>query len=89
MPKMQVYLPDTLYERVKARSDHLNVSSILQRALEQALADLERQDALDQAVRAHEARNRRFTPAELERQLTTDASTARRPRSRTRRTPAA
>jgi post-segregation antitoxin (ccd killing protein) len=88
MPRIQVYIPEPLYERVKARSDRLNVSSILRRALEQALAELERQDALDKGVRAHEARNRRFTAAELERQLASDARTARRPRIRERPTSA-
>lgn len=36
--RMNVYLPDELYERVKANED-LNVSAILQGALERALED--------------------------------------------------
>ena len=33
MPKMQVYLPDELYEKVKSQTARLNVSGILQDAL--------------------------------------------------------
>ena len=47
MPKMQVYLPEELYEKIKSRTDRLNVSGILQGALAERLADLERLDALE------------------------------------------
>lgn len=50
MPKMQVYLPADLYERVKARSDELNVSALLQDALAQRLAQLDRLDAARAAL---------------------------------------
>ncbi len=45
MPKMQVYLPAELYERVQSRTDRVNVSGMLQDALAERLADLERLDA--------------------------------------------
>jgi post-segregation antitoxin (ccd killing protein) len=43
MPRMQVYLPDDLYEQVKTR--HLPASELLQRAVR---AEVHRQDLLDQ-----------------------------------------
>src|SRR5690348_15518707 len=65
MPKMQVYLPADLHERVRMRSDRLNVSNVLQRALELELAELERREALDSAVSAYESKQGRFTASEL------------------------
>ena len=43
MPRMQVYLPDDLYEQVKTR--HLPASELLQQAVR---AEVHRQDLLDQ-----------------------------------------
>jgi post-segregation antitoxin (ccd killing protein) len=84
MPKMQVYLPSDLYDRVKARGDRLNVSSILQGALEQALAELERRDALDAALRRYESRRGRFSQDDLAAQEARDRASARRPSVRRR-----
>ena len=84
MPKMQVYLPLDLYDRVKARSSLLNVSSILQGALEQELAEIERREALDAALRQHESRRGSFTPDDLAAQEARDRASARRPRARRR-----
>jgi hypothetical protein len=82
MPKMQVYLPAALYQKVKARTGRLNVSSILQRALEEALAAIERQEALDRALRAYEKKHGKITDAELRAREEKDAAAARRPRAR-------
>jgi len=46
MPRMQVYLPEPMYEQVKARG--LPVSELLQRAVE---AELRRQDLLAETDR--------------------------------------
>ena len=46
MPRMQVYLPEAMYEEVKARS--LPVSELLQRAVQ---AELRRQDLLAETDR--------------------------------------
>jgi hypothetical protein len=85
MPKMQVYLPESLYRQVKARSDELNVSNILQHALREALARLKRQDALGEVVREYEAEYGKFSAAELEAQEAADRLSARRARARSRR----
>ena len=60
MPKVQVYLPDGLYERVKAEGGRLNVSGVLQEALGERLAELERHDALAEALAAHAAESGPF-----------------------------
>lgn len=65
MPKMQVYLPDDLYERVKSQGPDLNVSGVLQEALEKRLAHIERLQALAAAVAEHEHRNGAFTSDDL------------------------
>ena len=44
MPRIQVYLPDDLYEALKSRG--LPASELLQQAVQ---AELERRDALDEA----------------------------------------
>ena len=46
MPRMQVYLPETMYQQVKSRS--LPVSELLQKAVE---AELRRQDLLAETDR--------------------------------------
>lgn len=80
MPKMQVYLAEDLYRRVKAARDALNVSAILQAALEEALAELERQRALGELVRDYEAKHGAFTSAQLAEREALDQAAARRPR---------
>ena len=80
MPKMQVYLPADLHERVRKRSDRLNVSNVLQRALELELAELDRREALDRAVSAHESKHGRFSAAELRAREAKDEARVRRPR---------
>ena len=62
---MQVYLPDELYQRVKGRGASLNVSGVLQAALETSLDELERQEALRAAVAEYENLHGTFTDAEL------------------------
>ena len=89
MPKMQVYLPDTLYEQVKSESARLNVSGILQEALTERLAELERRDALTSALAAHTAESGQFSDAELEQQAKADRGSAIYARKRTKRSSAA
>jgi len=89
MPKMQVYLPDELYDRIKARSPRVNVSGILQHALTERLAQLEREDALAAAVDAYEAELGAFSDEELERQADADRVGATQPPARRRRSSAA
>jgi post-segregation antitoxin (ccd killing protein) len=83
MPKMQVYLPAELYEKVKERPS-LNVSNLLQRALEEELAELERREALESAVLAYERKHGKISPAAIARQKTRDAAAARRSRIKRR-----
>ena len=85
MPKMQVYLPADLYARMKARRRSLNVSQILQAALEEALAVLDRRDAADEAIRSYEAEFGAFTAAELAAQEARDRAASRRPLARRRK----
>jgi post-segregation antitoxin (ccd killing protein) len=80
MPKMQVYLPADLYERVRARGEGFNVSGVLQRALEETLAELDRREALDAAIRAYEAKHGRISAKEVAMQEAADRAAARRPR---------
>jgi hypothetical protein len=74
---------------VRKRSDRLNVSNVLQRALELELAELERREALDKAVSAHESKHGRFTAAELRAREANDQARVRRPRPARRRSRAA
>ena len=86
---MQVYLPADLHERVRMRSGRLNVSNVLQRALEHELAELDRQDALDKAISAYESTHGRFTAAELRAREAKDQAKVRRPRTARRKSRAA
>lgn len=86
---MQVYLPDDLYERVKQRSGRLNVSGILQKALAEHLARLEREEALGAAVRSYEAEFGAFSDEELVAQSNADDQSRVHPRPRKKRSPAA
>jgi post-segregation antitoxin (ccd killing protein) len=89
MPKMQVYLPDDLYEQVKLRSDRLNVSGILQDALADHLAQMERDDALDAALAHYQKKFGRFTDAELAEQTTRDEREVVIPKAKRKRASAA
>ena len=82
MPKMQVYLPDELYEKVKSQTTRLNVSGILQDALAQRLDQLERQDALAAAVDSYTAEFGVFSDDELNRQAEADSKQTVRPRTK-------
>ncbi|MEO8698285.1 MAG: hypothetical protein ABI658_32625 [Acidimicrobiales bacterium] len=81
MPKMQVYLPDELYDQVKKQASRLNVSGVLQEALVQRLAELERRDALAAAVASYEDEFGSFTEEELKRQAEEDKRAVTRPKS--------
>lgn len=79
MAKVQVYLPDELRARVRAELPELNVSAVLQQALEQKLAELGRRKALDAAVRSYERKHGKITDARVDATLARDRATARRP----------
>jgi post-segregation antitoxin (ccd killing protein) len=85
MPKMQVYLPSELYEQVKARSDQLNVSALLQDALAERLAQLDRLDAARAALAEYEAEFGVITPEEIAARLAADEAEAERNRELIRR----
>ena len=85
MPKMQVYLPDELYEKVKSHGSRLNVSGILQAALVQRLAQLERHEALDAAVHSYEGEFGSFSDEELGSQAEADIRQTMRTPARKRR----
>jgi post-segregation antitoxin (ccd killing protein) len=85
MPKMQVYLPDELYERLKAHGEHLNVSGILQEALTRQLADMERREALIAAVADYEAEFGKITEEELREQEEADKRNVTYPPAKKRR----
>jgi post-segregation antitoxin (ccd killing protein) len=89
MPKMQVYLPDELYERTKSQTARLNVSGILQEALAQRLDQLERQDALAAAVDSYTAEFGLFSDEELNRQAEADRKQTVRPRTKKKASSAA
>jgi post-segregation antitoxin (ccd killing protein) len=90
MPKMQVYLPDDLYQKIKSRTARLNVSGILQEALAHHLDQLERQDALAAAVDSYTAEFGAFTHEELNRQAEADRKqTVRPPRTKKKASSAA
>jgi post-segregation antitoxin (ccd killing protein) len=89
MAKMQVYLPAELYRKVKARGSQLNVSNVLQRALEQELLEIERRAALAEAVQEYASKKGRFTQRELDAREASDRRAARRPSARRRRRRAA
>ena len=89
MPKMQVYLPDDLYDKIKSQTARLNVSGILQEALAQRLDQLERQDALAAAVESYTAEFGAFSDEELNRQAEADKSQTVRPRTKKKASSAA
>ncbi|MEO8266266.1 MAG: hypothetical protein ABI706_12255 [Ilumatobacteraceae bacterium] len=89
MPKMQVYLPDELYEKIKSHTARLNVSGILQHALAQRLDQLEREDALAAAVDSYTAEFGVFSDEELNRQAEADRKQTVRPRTKKKASSAA
>jgi hypothetical protein len=89
MAKMQVYLPETLYRKVKSLGSQLNVSNVLQRALEQELLEIERRDALAKVLREYASTEGRFSERALKARETSDRHAARRPSGRRRRRRAA
>ena len=89
MPKMQVYLPDDLYDKIKSQTARLNVSGILQEALAQRLDQLERQDALAAAVESYTAEFGAFSDEELNRQAEADKKQTVRPRTKKKASSAA
>lgn len=86
---MQVYLPDNLHRRVRARGGHLNVSAILQAALSLELDRLERLEALGRAVRSYETEAGAFSQQELDDRERQDQEQAPPARARRRRRKAA
>jgi post-segregation antitoxin (ccd killing protein) len=79
MPKMQVYLPDELYEQLKRSGSELNVSRILQEALTERLAHLERLRYLSEAVHDFESEHGTISAAEIEAQQKRDRQSAVKP----------
>ncbi len=69
-----------LYERLKSRGDAFNVSNVLQRALEEALSELDWQEALGVAIRGYEAKHGRITAKDIAAQQAADRAAARRSR---------
>lgn len=86
---MQVYLPDPLYDQVKRQGARLNVSGILQEALTERLAELERHDALAAALNTHTAESGPFSDAELDAQAARDRTSTVFPKAKTNRPSAA
>lgn len=82
---MQVYLPEELYERVKAHAHELNVSRILQDALAEQLAVLDRRAALEEVLAEYTAEFGAFTPEELEKRRRSDEVEAARNRALVRK----
>ena len=89
MPKVQVYLPDDLYERLKGTGSEVNVSGVLQEALAQRLAQIERLLALREAIRGHEKAHGAFTQEEVDTQEAIDKKSAVRPKPKRKRQSAA
>lgn len=65
MPRLEVYVPDDLASRLKARRAEVNVSSLLQEALAAKLEELARQDALNAVLAEYQDDLGAFTAAEL------------------------
>lgn len=85
MPKIQIYVPQELHERLQREGAELNVSALFQRSLDAELAELARRRALDELI-AHweKARGKPFTREELDAQLASDKKHALRPLARRR-----
>jgi post-segregation antitoxin (ccd killing protein) len=89
MPKMQVYLPDELYEQLKHTGCEINVSGVLQEALTQRLAHIERIRLLREALSDYEQEQGLLTPEEVDAQEALDKKSAVRPKTKRKRQPAA
>jgi post-segregation antitoxin (ccd killing protein) len=89
MPKMQVYLPDDLYDLVKTRGASINVSGILQEALTARLEELERIEAHAVAIKQYEKRLGKLSAKELAQQRKQDEAHAVYPRTKKTRSVAA
>ncbi len=81
-----MYLPEDLYERLKRRGGSVNVSGVLQAALAERLAELDRQDALAEAVAGYEGEFGTLDPDDVRRQEEADRAAASKPRQAPRRT---
>lgn len=79
MAKVQVYLPDALHRKVRARLRDINISAVLQEALEEKLAARDRHRAMDALIRDHEREFGKITQAEADAVLAADRASARRP----------
>lgn len=80
MPKMQVYLPEELHARVKRYGSAVNVSGILQAALMEAIANLERREALAEALSEFEANHGEVSEQRIEQRRLADQAAALRPK---------
>ncbi len=65
MAKIQVYLPDALYEQVKQSGSELNVSRILREALTERLTHIERLRYLSEALHDFESEHVSISAAEI------------------------
>ncbi len=89
MPKMQVYLPHDLYRDVKSFGAAINVSAVLQAALTEHLAALERSRAVAEAIAHYEAEFGMITDDEVARQSADDRANAVQPKAKKKRRSAA
>ena len=89
MPKMQVYLPDELYAKLKESGSDLNVSGILREALSHRLAHIERLQALSEALHDFGSECGAIGADEIEAQERLDKHSAIKPKMKRKRQPAA
>jgi post-segregation antitoxin (ccd killing protein) len=89
MPKMQVYLPDELYEQLKETGSDLNVSGILQEALTHRLAHIQRMRLLREALNDFENEHGTIGVAEIAAQENLDKKSAIKPKAKRKRQTAA
>jgi post-segregation antitoxin (ccd killing protein) len=77
-----VYLPDALYEQIKQSGSELNVSRILQEALTERLAYIERLRCLSEALHDFESEHGTISTAEIEAQVKRDRQSAVKPKAK-------
>jgi post-segregation antitoxin (ccd killing protein) len=82
MPKMQVYLPEELYLRLKTRGASINVSGLLQEAIGARLAELEQLEAQSVAVGQYERKFGKISAKERAEQKKKDAANAVYPKAK-------
>jgi post-segregation antitoxin (ccd killing protein) len=82
VPKIQVYLPDALYDQVKRSGSELNVSRILQEALTERLTHIERLRYLSEALHDFESEHGSISAAEIEAQVKRDRQSAVKPKAK-------